>query len=591
MERDKLSALLLRRTFRSFTHNYDSLAFLTISLFVNLKSQNYQQALTYGVSLFKESQDLSTVIASKSDSGIYLILNQLLAQGVNPQLISLTISILLLYFFQSKIQLIFLYLEFKKLHSFILALFCTFTYTFVTPFAYDVQISGPVTMARLTPIIVLTLISLLFDNKVKHISLKISVLLIFALWVHLIIGIFLLNFVIITEIVKRKRSNFLFTLLFLDLVSIVKGLNSASIGQNEKVNKFLENYQSYIFSNNFCLHYSNLENMFQENHLVFFLRNFLLYVLVIFLIYISLQNRKRNQIVQKIGLFYIYSLAVSLVLSLVALSHSRMGLIALSLMPLRFLDLANIFAFPILIYLLYKIRENISFTLILIVLIGARIVNARILDFYFKENEVHFITILLIISLISLSRFFPQPKNLPSFPTNLISVARITSTILIVSFLIIQILHSSNSQKTDWGSLDKLQNIPDFTGNKLLTTQEVNFPMGIFDNFQVLDHGEIQSVMYAPEQFQYVESMLRKYYGTDLAVYFQGDSCSLQPSLATKKLWESWNSVEWLKLAKIDGFKFVVVPDTWILNLERVSIIRLRFSGLNETKVAVYRIN
>jgi hypothetical protein len=114
--------------------------------------------------------------------------------------------------------------------------------------------------------------------------------------------------------------------------------------------------------------------------------------------------------------------------------------------------------------------------------------------------------------------------------------------------------------------------------------------MGVFDNFEVLDHGEIQSVMYAPEQFRYVDSMLRKYYGTDLALYLQGDSCALQPSLITKNLWESWNSYDWLKLAKIDGFRFVIVPDNWILNLERVDLIRLRYSRLSETKVSIYKI-
>ncbi len=586
-----MSALLLRRTALSLGHKYDSLVFLTISFFVNLKSQNYQQALTYGGSLFKESQDLTTVIATKSDSGIYVILNRLLAQGVSSQLISVTIGILLLYLFQSKMSKIFLLFGFKKLPSLTLAIFCTFTYTFVTPFAYEVQITGPVTMARLTPIIVLTLMCLLLDSKAKNNSIKTLVLLIFAIWAHLIIGIFLLNFVIFTEIVKRKRSNYLLALLFLNLISIAKGLISTSTRQSEKMNELLEKYGPFLFSNNFCLHYSNLENVFLENQLSSFLKNGIFYVLMLCLIFISLQYSKNRHLMQKIGLFYVYSLIVSLILSLISLSHTETGLTTLSLMPLRFLDLANTFAFPILVYLVYQIRKNKSISLILIILIGARIANARFLQFYFKENEVHFITILLILSFILISKRYLPPKHLIGLPTNLELVYRIISTVFIASFLFIQILHSTNSQETDWRSISNLKNVPNFMGSKLLTSQEVSFPMAVFDNFEVLGHGEIQSVMYAPEQFQYVDSMLKKYYGTDLALYFKGNSCSLQPNATTKELWESWESYDWLKSAKVDGFRFVIVPDSWNLNLERVALIHLRNIGVSESKVSVYKVH
>jgi hypothetical protein len=208
----------------------------------------------------------------------------------------------------------------------------------------------------------------------------------------------------------------------------------------------------------------------------------------------------------------------------------------------------------------------------------------------FKENQVHFIVMLALIFGLSVMKHksrYPQ-----FFGFNFLKNRKIHFILatFLSTFIAVQINHQISSPGNDWKSLNQLDGIAGFKESKLLTSQEVEFPLALFANYQVLDHGELQSVIYVPENLQYAESKLRTYYGTNLAEYFAQSSCALAENPYTRKLWESWEPAVWQKLAATDGFRFVIVPSDWKLQIKRANLEEIALGNRVLTYVSVYRV-
>jgi hypothetical protein len=208
----------------------------------------------------------------------------------------------------------------------------------------------------------------------------------------------------------------------------------------------------------------------------------------------------------------------------------------------------------------------------------------------FKENQVHFIVILALIFGLSVIKHKDRYPRFFGFHFLKNRRTHLILATLLSTFIAVQINNQISSPGNDWKSLNQLDDIVGFKGSKLLTSQEVEFPLALFANYQVLDHGELQSVIYVPDSLKYVESKLRTYYGTNLSEYFAQSSCSLKENSDTRKLWESWDLAVWQELADADGFRFIVVPSDWNLQLKRANLEVITLGSRLRVNVSIYQV-
>jgi len=501
------------------------------------------------------------------------------------------VNFLLLYILLDRMDIVLQAIGFVGYNAIVLTLFIVFTYAFLTPFAYEIQVLGPITQGRLTPVIVIALLSLLFAPQKSKQELKILALLVLSISMHPVIGLYLASFTFVIAV--YFRINLYKKLILASLIIAVFASHVRTLGESQlmETSRWSNEIRSEVFAQDFCIHYSNFGNIVSGSNSPAILVQVVTYLLIGCLaIYHSSHRNLHSNIYKVIAVFYVYSLAFTIILNLLIVLDTPLGQSALAMMPMRFLDAANILAFPVLIYHLIKIVNFNVLVPILSLLVIGRIINARLLDFMFKENQVHFILMFLLILVFSIA----NRKNIgnPYLKANLVQTKKYHILVVFVStFIAFQIINQANSAGSDWKSLNQLGSIHGFEGSKLLTSQEIDFPMSLFSNYQVLDHGELQSLIYVPERLMYADSKLRTYYATNLQEYFEGSSCSLEDNSDTRALWESWDTGDWQRLALVDGFQFVVVPRDWNLQLERAILEDVKLGSRLFINVAIYRVN
>ena len=317
-------------------------------------SNSYQQALDYASALNKPSSDLPTLIADNSNSALYWSIGKFLEFGLSPFLISLIVNFILLYFFLNRLFKVNTLIGFKDIHAVALTFFMVFTYTFLSPFAYEIQVLGTITQGRMTPLLILLLMSLLLSPSQPIRDFKIILVICLTLSIHPIMGIFLLNFTILVAVIQKSKILNLSVLCLINVISILTLLQSR-ISQASNDSSLFSEFLNSFYGKNFCHHYSNIMNFANSGEVENNLRNFAVYLITIFLI--LYKYRAINSVNAAFGIlsiFLVYAFLLSIFLNLNIIMDTPLSNIAFSIMPLRFLDAANMFVFPMLLMILLK---------------------------------------------------------------------------------------------------------------------------------------------------------------------------------------------------------------------------------------------
>lgn len=575
----------------------EKFCYVVCALILSILSNPFQQAVNYAAALDSQSQDLTPRVAISSHNLIYVIIHALSETAITPRQISFLINFSLLFLMLNGLGTLFSLLGFTTRNCILMSVFSISTYTFATPISYEVQIWGPITQARVTPILVLYVLNSVSRREKRNYTIKIAFLIGVSLWVHLVIGVFLAAYVLLMSWKVNSNKKFLnptfisttvITILFLALYK------SSKITQVPSVASI--NWIESAIKNPFCLHYTNILNMFSSlnnSRSLFALFSFFGATVILNLRINVLRTLEGNtetlQVREKESLdslknFYYIALVTSIILNLALLKPNLITNYALGAMPFRFLDAANLFTFSILVFSIKKLQGERILLPVLSVLILGRIINARILDFRFRENEVHFFILFIIVIILYV-------LNRSNIEIKIDGIARVPEgilAILTVAFLLIQLHHETQKPEINWDGISKTNSITGFAGSTILTSPEVRFPVGVTKNTELLSHSELQSILYVPESTSYVEANLRKYYSTNLNEYFSGHSCALSGSANIRKSWEDRSQSEWRKLAQDDNFSFIIVPDEWKMQMKPLRTLNL-FKTQRQSRVSIYK--
>jgi hypothetical protein len=574
---------------------FETILYASISFLVGLSSNYYQQALNYASASESQSLDVTSRVAITSNSIIYKVLGIALGSSISAEILSLSVNIIFTFLLLNGLGKIYLLLKFSRKNSILLSTFSVSSYTFASPFAYDVQVTGPITQARLTPILVIYLIIVLAESDLNKANLKLYIVITLALWTHLVIGIFLTTFTIglylYRKDARRKINNQTVALLAI-LSGFVFLYLWQKIGTN--LDKSAGNYLFSARSESFCLHYTNFFNVFDSDNRRRTFSAALASIGFLFALVTGNKYRENTELSEISGhnltafkiikMLYFFTLVITIVLNTILIIPNPLSAYSLGAMPLRFIDSANIFMFPILMYLIRNRLGEKWITSLLVVLIVGRIVNARFLGFLISENEVHFT--IMFVAMISISVYYNSGKANASAMNN--KFVEVTSTIVIVLFVFVQFNHQSQHSDINWKDIKNLSSIKGFKKSTILTAPEIRFPTGENLNNELLSHSELQSVLYVRESEFYVNEMLMRYYSTDLPKYFKENSCALTPSNEVHKNWADRTQDEWAALSSKDHFKFVVTPSQWRLNMKPVKSI-LIYKGNKSSEVTIYK--
>lgn len=574
---------------------FETILYASISFLLGLFSNYYQQALNYASALESQSLDITSRVAVTSNSLVYKVLRIALGSTINAEMVSLSVNIILTFLLLNGLGKIYSLLKFSRKNAILLSTFSVSSYTFTSPFAYDVQVTGPITQARLTPILFVYLIIVLAERDLHKVNFKLYILITLALWTHLVVGIFLSTFTLGLYLYKkdaRSKINKQTIVLLAILCGFVLLYLRQKIGTN--LDKSVGNYLISARSESFCLHYTNFLNVFDSDNRRRTFSAALASIGFLFAL-VSGNKSKKNAELSEISshnltafkiikMLYFFTLAITILLNIILIIPNPLSAYSLGAMPLRFIDSANIFMFPVLLCLIRNRLGEKWITSLVVVLIVGRIVNARLLGFLIFENEVHFT--IIFVALISIYIYSNSGKaNANAINNKLIEV---TSTIIIVLFVFVQFNHQTQHSDINWKDIKNLSSINGFEKSTILTAPEIRFPTGENLNNELLSHSELQSILYVRESEDYVNEMLMKYYSTDLPDFFKGNSCALTPSNEVHERWAERTQNEWAALSSKDHFKFVVTPSYWRLNMKPVKSI-LIYKGNKSSEVTIYK--
>ncbi len=574
---------------------FETILYASISFLVGLSSNYYQQALNYASASESQSLDVTSRVAITSNSIIYKVLGIALGSSISAEIASLIVNITLTYLLLNGLGKIYLLLKFSRKNSILLSTFSVSSYTFASPFAYDVQVTGPITQARLTPILVIYLIIVLAERDLNKANLKLYIAITLALWTHLVVGIFLSTFILGLYLYRkdgRSKINNQTVALLAILCGFVLLYLRQKIGTN--LEKSVGHYLFSARTESFCLHYTNFSNVFDSNNRRRTLSAALVSIGFLFALVSGNKNKENTELSDTssysltafkiIKMLYFFTLVITILLNIILIIPSPLSAYSLGAMPLRFIDSANIFMFPVLMYLIRNRLGERWITSLLVVLIVGRIVNARFLRFLIFENEVHFS--IIFVTLISIYIYHDSGKaNLNAINNKFVEV---TSTIIIVLFVFVQFNHQRQHSDINWKDIKNLSSIKGFEKSTILTAPEIRFPTGENLNNELLSHSELQSILYVRESENYVNEMLMRYYSIDLPNYFKGNSCALTPSNEVHKNWADRTQDEWAALSSKDHFKFVVTPSQWRLNMKPMKSI-LIYKGNKSSEITIYK--
>ncbi len=569
--------------------------FSVFALLFSIFSNPYQQAINYASALNSSSQDLTPRVAIASNNLIYLIVDALAELAINPRQISFLINFSLLYLISNGLGSLYKLLGFSSKNAILLSIFSISTYTFASPVSYEIQVSGPISQARITPILVIYVLNALCARDSKRHTIRITLLIGLCLWVHLVIGIFLAVFVLAmswksNSVQKFRNSTFISTSL-VSFFFIVMYSNNRISGTSSSASL---NWLETAIKIPFCQHYTNIFNIYSSVNVSRALSASLTFLFALFMMRlvssreimskVKIASNGEDVTLEKIKYFFYFSIVTTIILNLALLKLNPLTIYALGAMPFRFLDAANLFTFPILIYMVKRLQGENILPIILSILIFGRILNARIFNFYFHENNVHF----LILCTLILVLYILHHSNINLKIRGLNRIGSQIGIYFIAAFLLTQVIHEAQKPEIYWSEISKLSSIEGFAGSTILTPPEVKFPVGLNRNMELLSHSELQSVLYVPDSTPYVERILRKYYATNLHRYFSGDSCALSPSVNIEKSWISRSQNEWKQMAAADKFSFIVAPSEWKMRMTPLLIIRLRYEN-PQNKISIYK--